>query len=188
MGGAINKVLDARRERNIVSYGTFRLLLFGLDGSGKTSILNYIKTRDCGHPEPTALFNVESLSLSGSLNVSVRDFGGRAEYRDQWVRGVEGGDAILYAVDSSDRERLQESKLELDKLSDKIMSLRIPTLLLANKQELPGALSLDEISLHFSKEVISREDGLSGIYSTSAVSGQGIDELVELMKRYFKKQ
>ena len=186
MGGAVNRVLDARRDRRIANYGTFRLLLLGLDGSGKTSILNYIKTNDCGHPEPTALFNVESLSLSSSLNVSVRDFGGRPEYREQWARGIEGGDAVLYAVDSSDGVRMQESINELDKLLGKI-PLTIPILILANKQDLSTAIPVDEMRNRFSAQLANREDGLTGLYPTSSVSGSGIEELVENMKRYFKK-
>ena len=186
MGGAVNRVLDARRDRRIANYGTYRLLLMGLDGSGKTSILNYIKTNDCGHPEQTALFNVESLSLSGSLTVSVRDFGGRPEYREQWARSLEGGDALLYAVDSSDTVRMQESINELDKLLGKTPPLKIPTIILANKQDLSTAIPVDEMRTRFSAQLEHREDGLSGLYPTSSVSGQGIAEVVENMKRYFK--
>ena len=187
MGGAVNRVLDARRDRRIANYGTFRLLLMGLDGSGKTSILNYIKTNDCGRPEPTALFNVESLSLSASLNVSIRDFGGRSEHRGQWSRSIEGGDALLYTVDSSDTVRLQESIDELDKLLGTIQTLEIPVIILANKRDLSTAIPVDEMRKLFSAQLGNRQDGLSGLYPTSSVSGQGIEELVEVMKRYFKK-
>ncbi|KAI6645940.1 ADP-ribosylation factor 6-like [Oopsacas minuta] len=186
MGGVINRTLETHRERRIANYGTFRLLLFGLDEAGKTSILNYIKTNDCGHTEPTALFNVESLSLSGSLNVSVRDFGGRAEYRGQWVRSITGGDAVLYVVDSSDTQRIEESKLELEKLLDSIISVKIPLLILANKQDLPTALSEDEMKKLFVTQLLKQKDRLSGVYPISAVSGNGINELIVDMKRYFK--
>lgn len=187
MGGVVSHTLETRRQRRIANYGTYRLLLFGLEGSGKTSILNYIKTNDCGVTEPTALFNVESLALSGSLNVSIRDFGGRAEYRGQWARSIEGGDAVLYTVDSGDTQRIEESKLELDKLLDKITSHKIPLLILANKQDLPTALPVDEIRSLFSGQLSNQVTGLSGVYPTSAVSGEGIEGLLVGMKRYFKK-
>ena len=187
MGGVISHTLETRRQRMIANYGTYRLLLFGLEGSGKTSILNYIKTNDCGVTEPTALFNVESLALSGSLNVSIRDFGGRAEYRGQWARSIEGGDAVLYTVDSSDTQRIEESRLELDKLLDKITYHKIPLLILANKQDLSTALPVDEIRSLFSDQLANQVTRLSGVYPTSAVSGEGIEGLLVGMKRYFKK-
>lgn len=54
-------------------------------------------------------------------------------------------DAVVYIVDSADRERLPESKKELDALLSDESLADIPFLILGNKIDLPHACSEDDI-------------------------------------------
>ena len=48
-------------------------------------------------------------------------------------------DMVMFVVDSSDMERMEEARVELDRVI-KIKGTSLPILILANKQDLPGEL------------------------------------------------
>lgn len=52
---------------------------------------------------------------------------------------------LLYVIDSSDRERFQEAKKELDSILDDDEMRGVPVVVLANKQDLPNAASTGDI-------------------------------------------
>ncbi len=66
--------------------------------------------------------------------------------RALWKHYTTGADAIIYVVDSDDRERISECKDELwrflqdDELKDCVL------LVMANKQDLPNAMSTAEVT------------------------------------------
>jgi signal recognition particle receptor subunit beta len=63
-----------------------------------------------------------------------------------WIHYFQNTQGLIFVVDSNDRERLQEAKEELakmlteDELKDSVI------LVFANKQDLPNALSVSEIT------------------------------------------
>lgn len=63
-------------------------------------------------------------------------------------------DAVVYLVDSYDKERFAESKKELDALLSDDALANVPFLILGNKIDIPYAASEEELSYHL---------GLSGI-------------------------
>ena len=54
--------------------------------------------------------------------------------------------ALIFVVDSADEERLQEAKLELDKLMGEEQLQDSILLIYANKQDMPEALSVQQIA------------------------------------------
>ena len=83
----------------------------------------------------------------------------------------------MFVVDSSDVERLEEAKVELLRTARVPETLGVPIAVLANKNDLPGSRSVDEI-----QKQLGLEDMLSGrhwsIQSACAVTGEGLDEVV----------
>ena len=65
------------------------------------------------------------------------DVGGQERTRSLWRSFVRNADLIIWVVDTNDVERMEESYVELNRLS-KILKEGIPILLLANKRDLPG--------------------------------------------------
>lgn len=52
----------------------------------------------------------------------------------------------MFVVDSNDRERISDSRYELQQLAQEDELEEIPILILANKQDLPNAMTVREIT------------------------------------------
>ena len=64
-----------------------------------------------------------------------------SELRLRWRHYFERTDGLVFVVDSNDRDRMGEVRDELWRLLNEPQLIRVPVLVLANKQDLPGALS-----------------------------------------------
>ena len=53
---------------------------------------------------------------------------------------------MVFVVDSADRERLEFAKQELELMLQEDELRGVPVLILANKQDMPGAMNYDEVS------------------------------------------
>merc|ERR1711968_99462 len=121
-----------------------RILMLGLDNSGKTSILKRLSDEDITHIMPTQGFNIKSLLHEG-FKLNVWDIGGQKTIRPYWKNYFENTDALIYVVDSSDRRRLEEASDELQELMEEDKLAGIPILCFANKQDLMNATAADEV-------------------------------------------
>jgi len=152
-----------------------RILILGLDNAGKTTILYRLQndTEENIQTIPTIGFNVEVLQYK-NIKFQVWDLGGQTSIRPYWRCYYPNTDAIIFVVDSCDKERLGVAKQELiamleeEELKDAIL------LVFANKQDSKGALNAQQVS-----------DGLGlcdirnrqwSIQETSALKGQGLFE------------
>ncbi|XP_017280243.1 ADP-ribosylation factor-like protein 14 [Kryptolebias marmoratus] len=125
-----------------------QVLMLGLNGSGKTTLLYKLKYNESVVTVPTVGFNVES--LEGERNgpgLTVWDVGGQRKMRPHWKHHVHDTAGLMFVVDSRDEERLDEARRELHRVL-RYGSLRgVPLVVLANKQDLPGALSPETLCL-----------------------------------------
>ena len=90
-----------------------RVLIRGLDASGKTTLLYKLKLGKVVTTIPTIGFNVETVR-HGSLDLTLWDLGGADKMRPLWQHYYDGTAAVIYVVDSTKRERFPEAKEELD--------------------------------------------------------------------------
>lgn len=72
-------------------------------------------------------------------------------------------DVIVFLVDVADRERIAESKLELDALLSNSDLKKVPILVLGNKIDLPNALSEDELRIQMGLHNMTTGKVRSGI-------------------------
>jgi small GTP-binding protein len=123
----------------------YRIVMVGLDAAGKTTILYKLKLGDTVTTIPTIGFNVETVEYK-NLSFNIWDVGGQDKIRPLWYHYYTNTDAVIFVVDSADRERLsEEAKLELHKIMNDDQLRAACLLVLANKQDLPGALSCKQV-------------------------------------------
>merc|ERR1711998_702020 len=102
-----------------------RILMLGLDNSGKTTILKRLSDEDITHVTPTQGFNIKSLLHEG-FKLNVWDIGGQKTIRPYWRNYFDNTDALVYVIDSADRRRLEESGDELTQLLDEDKMAGVP--------------------------------------------------------------
>lgn len=125
-----------KREANI--------LVVGLDNSGKSTILNYLKPPEVRSQDivPTVGFNVEQFQTK-SLSFSAFDMSGQGRYRSLWEHYYKDCHGIIFVLDSSDHIRMVVAKDELEHLlsHQHIKDRYIPLLFYANKMDLRDSIS-----------------------------------------------
>ncbi|KAL0211777.1 hypothetical protein RCL1_005403 [Eukaryota sp. TZLM3-RCL] len=117
----------------------------GLDAAGKTTVLYRLKVNETYDTLPTIGFNVENLRFR-NLNFTLFDVGGQDKIRPLWRHYYDRTEAIIFVLDSSDVARIPDAKLELQRMLEDEQLKDVAILVLANKQDLPSAVSVDEIT------------------------------------------
>lgn len=165
-----------------------RILMLGLDAAGKTTILYKLKLDETVSSIPTIGFNVETVTPVKGVTFTVWDVGGQDKIRPLWKHYFHNTEGLVYVVDSSDKERINESRDELFWILDSEDMKGVPIIVLANKQDLPHALSTAEVSSKLGLPQIRTHPWF--IQGTCAVSGEGLlaamEELGKMVK-VFKK-
>ncbi|CAL1129501.1 unnamed protein product [Cladocopium goreaui] len=169
MGGSLTKIwtrLMGLKERKIV--------MVGLDAAGKTTVLYRLKLNELVMTIPTIGFNVETVEYR-NLRLTVWDIGGQDIIRPLWRHYFLGTHAMIFVVDSSDHRRIQEAREELwTMLKEPEFSAEAPVLVLANKQDLPDAMSGKEVSEKLGLLEIEGRPIL--VQPSSAPKGEGLFE------------
>ncbi|EFC45348.1 hypothetical protein NAEGRDRAFT_79456 [Naegleria gruberi] len=156
-----------------------RILILGLDNSGKTCSLKCLagEKEEISTVMPTQGFNIKSVQ-TGNVKLNVWDIGGQKAIRPYWPNYYKNADAIIYVVDSTDRNRFEEAGFELDCLLKDENLDGIPCLVFANKQDIPLiAASAAEIAKVLNLHAIKGRDW--HIQACSAKTGQGLDEGIQ---------
>jgi len=164
-----------------------RLLMLGLDNAGKTTILKKFNGEDINEIAPTLGFNIKTLDHRG-FKLNIWDVGGQKSLRSYWRNYFESTDGLIWVVDSADKRRLEDCKKELHSLLGEERLLGATLLVFANKQDLPGALKMEEIAKVLELDKIKMHHWQ--IVNCSAVTGenllQGIDWIIDdISKRIF---
>lgn len=156
-----------QREKEI------RLLMLGLDNAGKTTVIKKFSGEPVDTISPTLGFNISTLEYEG-YKLNIWDVGGQKTIRTYWRNYYEATDGIVWVVDSSDRQRLDDCRVELGTVLKEERLAGATLLIFANKQDLPGALCATEIRDFLKLDKISRRHWC--IIACSAYTGDGMLE------------
>lgn len=148
-----------------------RILILGLDNAGKTTILKKLNGEDITTISPTLGFSIKTLEYKG-FRLNVWDVGGQQTLRTYWRNYFEQTDALIWVVDCADRRRLLDCREELQGLLQQERLAGASLLVLANKQDLAGALSGEAIAELLGLDSITNRH--YKIQACSAVNGDGL--------------
>lgn len=164
-----------RKERQIV--------MFGLDGAGKTQLLYKFTTGETIRTNPTSTFEVETKQFDNQKLrvVNVGGHGHKVKYI--WKHCICNVDAIIFVIDMSDVARMKCDDNKCDRcIYEAILLLmrselmtNIPILIFANKQDLPNTYSSEKLEMLFDCSKLFEEHKWK-IQPCSAINGNGIDE------------
>lgn len=151
----------------------FRVLFLGLDASGRTTTLYKLVLGEVVTTIPTIGFNVETFNYK-EFSFTIWDVGGCDKIRPLWRHYFQNTQAVVFFVDSNDRERIDESDWSLGLLLTEDELRNVPVLIFANKQDLPNAMSVTEVTdkLHLNKI----RDRPWYVQASAAPNGDGLFE------------
>ncbi|RXG73814.1 ADP-ribosylation factor-like protein 2 [Armadillidium vulgare] len=164
----------------------------GLDNAGKTTVVKRFCGEDINTISPTYGFNIKTVDHTVNnyeYKLNIWDVGGQTSLRSYWRNYFECTDGLIWVVDSSDVDRLEDCRSELKKLlaeevrnccygTENVSRLAGATLLVfANKQDLSDSLNVGQI-----KEILDLEELKTHhwfILPCSAVTGENLVEGID---------
>lgn len=152
------------------------LLLLGLDNAGKTTLLHRLRSGELKHFPPTDRpYQTEKFSPSPGLSFQAWDLGGHEAVRHLWEDYVCECSAVLFLVDATDANRLEEASFELDALIGEGIVEDVPIAILFNKCDLPEALPSKELCQKLSYDEIVKVQGQDkvSVFRISVLRGEG---------------
>jgi len=161
-----------------------RILLVGLDAAGKTTLLYKLKLNELITTIPTIGFNVEQLNYK-NLEMTMWDVGGQDKIRALWRYYFENSDAVIFVVDSADRDRMAEARETLHSMLADDALRNAHLLVLANKQDLHTSVKPAELHDRLGLRELRRPWYLQ---ACSAVSGDGIYEGLDWLHSSLSKR
>ena len=176
-------VIFSRLFSSLFGRGEIRILILGLDNAGKTTLLYKLQLNQVIETVPTIGFNVETVTYK-NLKLQVWDLGGQGTIRPYWRCYYPNTNAVIYVVDSSDKERIDIAKQEMYTMLQESDLRSVPLLVFANKQDVSGAMSEGEVGELLGLADIKNRQWR--IAKSCTKSGEGIsdgfDWLVDLLR------
>jgi len=130
------------------------IVLVGLDGSGKTTILFNLRLREATNKfKSSEGFNFEKLDLKyqkAKYEMRLWDLAGSRSLRHKWFCFFESitPNAVIFVIDPSDVNRVPEAKRELHRvLYDPNLMESVKVLLINQRKDWTGKTRLDETEL-----------------------------------------
>ncbi|MFX0184691.1 MAG: ADP-ribosylation factor-like protein [Candidatus Hodarchaeota archaeon] len=147
----------------------YQIVIIGLDGAGKTTIVNRLLRSEFVPTTRTLGVNYRTVKYR-QIEFNLVDLGGQQIYRNLlWQPSLEKAKAIVFVLDSADL-RLQEAS---DAFWDSIQrNENAPVLFIANKIDLTGARPFDLIVHDLDLTRAARSTRSVGLFRVSAKTGE----------------
>ncbi|KAJ3041142.1 hypothetical protein HDV00_009857 [Rhizophlyctis rosea] len=109
--------------------------------------------------------------MPNGSRINFWDLGGQRELHSIWEKYYTECHAIVFVVDSTDRERIEEVKDTFERVITNDIIEGVPVLMLANKQDDISALKVHEIKEIFNPIAVKLGARDSKVLSVSALEG-----------------
>ncbi|NHJ46766.1 MAG: hypothetical protein FK733_03160 [Asgard group archaeon] len=144
--------------------------IIGLDGAGKTTIVNRLLRSDYNLVRPTFGINIEIYKYR-SLEFVVYDLGGHTPLRETlWEKFVKSADGLVFVLDSTDRERFNLAAKEFQNALG--YNNKAPILFLVNKIDLEDTAGNDEVLKIIDFSELTRTQRDYNLSRISALTGE----------------
>uniref|UniRef100_H3ALK4 ADP-ribosylation factor-like protein 14 n=1 Tax=Latimeria chalumnae TaxID=7897 RepID=H3ALK4_LATCH len=153
-----------------------RILILGLDGAGKTTILYKLQVGEVVTTIPTIGFNVETVTYK-KLKFQVWDLGGQTSIRRPWERCSFSQRSELTYCSRASRNTFILTISELIIILDEEELKKSILVVFANKQDMEDAMTPSEVATALGLAAL--KDRRWQIFKTSAIKGTGLEEAME---------
>lgn len=164
-----------------------KIFIFGLDRAGKTVTTNYfIKKSQTETYRPTTAFSIKSWNIH-KIRFHLWDAPGQENFRKLWIRGIQLADILLFILDTSDNERFNEAKSEMEQILSELPENTAPLLICYHKIDLIKAKeNLDVAKSVFADVSILKHDRID--FETSIKDSASLDSVEQYIVDYGLKR
>nr|XP_025968960.1 ADP-ribosylation factor 5 [Dromaius novaehollandiae] len=152
---------------------------------GGTTILYKLKLGEIVTTIPTIGFNVETVEYK-NICFTVWDVGGQDKIRPLWRHYFQNTQGLIFVVDSNDRERVQESADELQKMLQEDELRDAVLLVFANKQDMPNAMAVSELTDKLGLQTLRSRTWY--VQATCATQGTGLYDGLDWLSHELSKR
>lgn len=147
--------------------------MLGLDNAGKTTIVKKIMNEDVSSVSPTLGFIIKTIDYDG-YKLNIWDVGGQKTLRTYWKNYFEKTDTLIWVVDATDRERIDDCRRELEGLLLEERLMGASLLVFKNKSDVPGSMTEGEVRQGLQLDSIKTHKWT--IMACSAMTGMNLQE------------
>ena len=124
-----------------------KIAIAGASGVGKSTITALVQNEKLPESHiPTITCDVDEIIVGGVRKIYLHDTGGQEQFGFLWPRWIKGADGVILVLDST-KANLKESKFFVEMIQKETPKASV--IVIANKQDLPDAISPDEIEKTF---------------------------------------
>ena len=119
-----------------------KIVICGLDNAGKSTLVSFLQKGTFVKHTPTMGKELTKLEVQG-VPINLMDMGGQKDFRDMWLGELSNASCVIFMIDAYARERFNEAKNELWKLSS--VFKKKPLIVLTNKNDMNPVASMGDI-------------------------------------------
>ena len=119
-----------------------KIVICGLDNAGKSTLVSFLQKGTFVKHTPTMGKELTKLEVQG-IPINLMDMGGQKDFRDMWLGELSNASCVIFMIDAYARERFNEAKNELWKLSS--VFKKKPLIVLTNKNDMNPVASMGDI-------------------------------------------
>ncbi|KAM3718827.1 E3 ubiquitin-protein ligase [Dirofilaria immitis] len=162
-----------------------RLVILGLDGAGKTTILYKLKSDEYRQSTTTVGFNVETIQYK-NFKLTMWDVGGMPKLRRLWKHYFMNTQALVFVIDSSCPSRFGEAQNELAKIFAERELVDACFLVILNRRQpttvsqhcVVSSAAIDQLVMNINRFSAGRT---VMIHQCNAMTGIGLWEAVDAL-------
>ena len=129
MGGLLSSLWNMLFQQD----KEIKLVVVGLDGSGKTTIISKLVDANFDqHTAPTIGIDTKEIQMK-NINIKIFDLAGQESMRNVWKYYFSSTEGIIFVVDAACKDRIADVKEELWGVFKDDSAKKIPMLIYANK-------------------------------------------------------
>lgn len=176
---------------------TGNVIVLGCHKAGKTSLLTKFEKIDLdpGQIEaeaqpidgPVAAMRYFDIKMTDKIELCIADMSGNPSARDMWRTQAEKYvyDAVVWVVDGTDRSKLEEARMELDRMLSLVALKNRPLIVIVTKRDLPQEqqISTEEIT----KKLKLQSYAQKWIFSVSAKTGEGLQDAFDRVAKMVRR-
>ncbi len=154
---------------------TVRILLFGMERSGKTTLVNSYKSGVFKPELRSTAHDSYDLTVDDTVNITIIEVGGRKEVRRFVEEYIPHTDAIIFVIDGTDENSFPEVVREFNRILNNPLTLNKPLAVAYNKidiSKIHPSIIIDQLG------ILHRYDRPHRVFSTTGKIPKSFEEIL----------